>query len=814
MAGPLHGFRVLETGEGPACALAGMLMADFGADVIRLDGACPPDPGYVMWHRGKQPIGSLSSGQDGLDLLLADADVCVVGPGREDLRDRLDALAASHPRVVFLMMPPYHGAAPWPGESASSELIAAAMGLARRQSSVDGGPVHSVYPHVSYIHGAWAAACAVAALAERETSGRGQVVTVTGAHAALLTGLATFVIDPDAPAVTRPAGPGGPHPMYTTYECADGQWLFLGALTAKFQERAVEVLGLPDLKSDERLGGVLDRAVLPGNRDWVRSRLAGRFRCRPRGEWLDLLEKADCPAGPVLERDQWLDSPQLRAIGMRLAMPTPAGQEILGQEIVMPGIPLAFGKSPGRVRSRWCRDGGPDAAPASVPPHEYVVPSATVVPSAGTGLPVNSASSATGAPAGEQAVLGKGPLSGVRVLDLGTVLAGPLSGCLLSELGADVIKVEPLSGDPFRVRGFVYNRGMRSIALNLRDPAGKNAFNRLAARGDVVLDNFRPGVLRRLGVDYDSLRTVNPGIVCFSLTGFGDRGPLRDKPGFDPILQAMSGMMSAQGGDSGPVFLTVAVNDIAGGVMGALAACLGVLHRRRTGEGQRIDSSLAAMSAFMQSGELLRFHGRPPAQVGSADFRGPSPLRRYYQTRDGWARVDADGAEEPAAARAVANALGIAAANAADPATPVNFAGPVDTVSTEGPAGALLYPALSARAAASPTADFVAWMAGLGVPATAARRPDELPGDEALMAHEAFHEHRRADGRPFFAPGRLARFGRTQETRRLEPPGVGEHTRALLSEAGLPESEIDALIDAGAAAWGAPFAVTELVAYR
>src|SRR5262249_30636860 len=155
---------------------------------------------------------------------------------------------------------------------------------------------------------------------------------------------------------------------------------------------------------------------------------------------------------------------------------------------------------------------------------------------------------------------------------------------------------------------------------------------------------------------------------CFSLTGFGDRGPLRDKPGFDPILQAMSGMMSAQGGGSGPVFFTVAVNDIAGGVMGAFAACLGLLHRLRTGEGQRIDSSLAAMSAFMQSGELLRFDSRPPAQTGGADFRGPSPLHRYYRTLDGWVRADATG--EPASARAVADALGISEAGTADLANP------------------------------------------------------------------------------------------------------------------------------------------------
>jgi crotonobetainyl-CoA:carnitine CoA-transferase CaiB-like acyl-CoA transferase len=769
----MTGFRVIETGAGPACAIAGMLMADFGADVIRLESKDPAErnPGFVMWHRGKRLVspGSPGEGAPGfLDRLLASADVCVVGPGADTGEGTgegaLSTLADKHPHVVFLVMPAYHGDPPWPGDAASSELIAAAMGLAMRQSSNEDGPVHSVYPHVSYVHGAWAAACAVAALAERQKSGSGQVVTVTGAHAALLTGMATFVLDKDAPALVRPAGPGGPHPLYTTYQCADGRWLFLGALTAKFQQRAVEALGLAELPCDERLGGTLDRAVLPENRDWVRARIASRFRAKPRAHWLDLLEGADCPAGPVLERDQWLDSPQVRATGMRIALPTPTAWEAAG-EVVMPGIPLTLSKSPGHVRGF-----GRPIPEADYGPCYRARPGASAAGRAG-------------------AAAGKGPLAGVRVLDLGTVLAGPLSGCLLSELGADVIKVEPLTGDPFRVRGFVYNRGMRSIALDLRADAGKNAFHRLVARSDVVLDNFRPGVLRRLGIDYDSLTAVNPRIVCFSLTGFGDRGPLRDKPGFDPILQAMSGMMSAQGGQSGPVFFTVAVNDIAGAVMGALAACLGLLHRSRTGEGQSGHSSLAAMSVFMQCGELLRFAGRPAAPVGGADFRGPAPLRRYYRTLDGWLRVEAG--DEGAGSRAVAAALGAG----------------------HGESG-LFARALSSRAAVTRTAELIAWFAGLGVPATAARRPEDLPRDDALMTREAFHEHQRADGRPFLTPGRLAEFSRTRETRRLQPPGLGEHSRVLLREAGLPDAEIDALTDEGVIGCGTPFAVGELVAYR
>ena len=223
--------------------------------------------------------------------------------------------------------------------------------------------------------------------------------------------------------------------------------------------------------------------------------------------------------------------------------------------------------------------------------------------------------------------------------------------------------------------------------------------------------------------------------------------------------------------------------------MGALAVCLGLLHRSRTGEGQPIHSSLAAMSVFMQSGELLRFEGRDPAQVGGADFRGPSPLGRYYRALDGWVRVEAG--DEAADSRAVAVALG------ADPGDSGLFTG-----------------ALSSRAAATPAAELIAWLASLGVPATPARRPEDLPHDDALMSREAFHEHRRADGRPFLTPGRLAQFTRTQEARQLRPPGLGEHTRVLLREAGLPDYEIDALTDAGVVVCGAPFIIEELVAYR
>ena len=150
---------------------------------------------------------------------------------------------------------------------------------------------------------------------------------------------------------------------------------------------------------------------------------------------------------------------------------------------------------------------------------------------------------------------------------------------------------------------------------------------------DVVVDNFRRGVTERLGIDYESLRKVNPNIITVSVMGFGPTGPLAGEPGFDPVLQARGGLMAAQGGDDEPVFHTVAVNDEASGLMSAFATVTALYARARTGRGQHVWTSLANQSVVTQSGELTTWRGRAPMPLGDRDCPGSRPCTASTRVR-------------------------------------------------------------------------------------------------------------------------------------------------------------------------------------
>ncbi|MEL6919636.1 MAG: CoA transferase [Pseudomonadota bacterium] len=244
------------------------------------------------------------------------------------------------------------------------------------------------------------------------------------------------------------------------------------------------------------------------------------------------------------------------------------------------------------------------------------------------------------------------PLEGIRILDATHVLAGPFAGYQLSLLGADIIRVEnPNGGDIVRINdknpdrramkmglGFLtQNANKRSVALNLKTPEGQEAFKKIAATCDVVVENFRPGKMKALGLGPEDIQTVKPDIIYCSITGFGQSGPLVDRPAYDHIVQGMSGIMSVTGTEaSGPVRAGFPLVDYLAGQMAAFAISAALIQRERTGKGEVIDCAMldVALSIMGPSVTEWSIAGRRPGRPGNRPYSG-SPFSGCYETADG-----------------------------------------------------------------------------------------------------------------------------------------------------------------------------------
>lgn len=243
------------------------------------------------------------------------------------------------------------------------------------------------------------------------------------------------------------------------------------------------------------------------------------------------------------------------------------------------------------------------------------------------------------------------PLNGVRVVDFTRVLSGPYGALILADLGAEVIKVEaPGLGDPSRANApkiggeshyfMALNRGKKSVVLNLTSDAGRDAALALCARADVVLENFRPGVMERLGLSVDTVRSLNPRVIYCSISGYGQTGPMAQKPAYNEVIQAMTGIMSLNGDVEGsPVKVGLPIGDLGGGIFAVIGVLSALERRHRSGRGEYIDVSLFDVSVSMLSylAALYLTTGEPPERVGSG-HHSVAPLG-VYGTTDGYLAV-------------------------------------------------------------------------------------------------------------------------------------------------------------------------------
>jgi crotonobetainyl-CoA:carnitine CoA-transferase CaiB-like acyl-CoA transferase len=735
----------LDFSQGVAGPMASMLMGDFEAEVVKIESPAGDrirdQPGYLTFNRNKQVM-RLDLGES-VDLarakaLIALADVAIFdhAPGvLEPLGLDAETLTQAHPALIHVWMPPYGTSGSWSQLPPHHSLLTALSGVAFRQGAYGDQPIHLILPLLWYGQAVTGAASIGAALLERSRSGLGQAVTVSGLHGvAEVAGAVRVLGDPPLPR----GAPLGAMPSYRLYQCADGGWFFLGTLFANFYAKAIEAVGLAAHWQDLAMDPLL-----------ARDTLAAVFARRPRDEWLRILKAAGVPCAPVGPREAWFSGTAIAEGGLRVTFEHPERGEV-----AMPQTPVKLLASPGSARALARPIEAPDWAPR--PPLEA---------------------------AGEKG--GRGPLHGVRVLDLGTVIAGAHAGGLLANLGAEVIKVEPLDGDPFRSDGggfLAYNRGKRGLGLDLKQPVALELFLDLARNADVVLDNYRYGVRQRLGIDYAALKAVNPRIISCSINAYGERGERMRLPGFDPLLQAEAGMMAAQGGADEPILHTIAVNDVATAAVVTFGVIAALNARETSGEGQEVLTSLMAQSLTFQLAEMTTYPGRPPNDVGDRDCLGVRALHRFYPcSDDSWLAIVCERAEEAAAlGRALDLDIGEAEEALAAP--------------RDGP----LAEAIADKLRQWPRDEAVQALLAAGVAVAPALRGAEALQSEWLWDNGLFEVWSHPRVGDLLSVRAYADFSRVGSGFTRPTPDLGEHSAELLRELGVAEERIAALFASGA----------------
>jgi crotonobetainyl-CoA:carnitine CoA-transferase CaiB-like acyl-CoA transferase len=360
------------------------------------------------------------------------------------------------------------------------------------------------------------------------------------------------------------------------------------------------------------------------------------------------------------------------------------------------------------------------------------------------------------------------PLDGVRVVDLTSYIAGSYAAMMLADLGAGVVKIESLGGDPFReLPGFFgWNRGKRSIAVDLKAPDGRAIVDRLVRGSDVLMENMRPGVADRLGMGWARLSSLNPRLVYCSVTAFGSSGPYADRPGFDPLLQAMSGAMALQGFGGPPQYIRIALTDYYAAALGAQAILAALYVRERTGRGQRVETSLLHAALALQSGNFVAYAGRPPL------FRD-NPTYRLYQASDGQWFFLACGNQTFWVK--LCQALDLTAL-AEDP----RFASWLLRLDHR----EALLPLLEKTFASQPRAHWLRVLAAHDIPAAPVQSLVDFMDDPAVRHHGMIREYQHPDVGPLRLMGQPLVFSETPPPDPGPPPARGQHTDEILGELG------------------------------
>jgi crotonobetainyl-CoA:carnitine CoA-transferase CaiB-like acyl-CoA transferase len=594
-------LRVLDLGTGMGAALSAKMLADMGMKIDRVAPAGDEvfdmiHPAHRAWRASARPRSEAE-----LPALLAAADICIVGgEDHPSVAVRRDAksIAARHPGLVVVDLTGYV-AGEAPDSPATDLLVQARSGLTAEQYS--DRPLSFAVPFPTYGQAMLAVLGTWVALLERLGSGVGQIVS-----ASLQQGAAHFMLPMwlDADNRTEEFNKVTPKDVeHLIFECADGTYVQFVMGVPSAVQKLYRILDI-DIEVDPDDRGI-PRAGAPaetffGNRPLI----APYVRKKNRDEILAAAAEAGLPAGPVQEAGEAWADPQVLA--NRILQTTPHG-EVVGSPVGLLSEPVSTPRPAARPNSNLSK-----------------FPTLSEV---------------------------RSPLSGVRVLDLGSYVAGPFASKLLADLGADVIKIEGLGGDPNRglQRHFIAcQSGKRNLVVDLKTPDGADMLDRLLAGTDVVTHNFRLGVAERLGLSPERIRQLNPEAITLHSMAFGPVGPLAKAPGFDMVIQALVGLERRAGGAGRePLWYRTPYLDYAAGTLGAIAV-LGSMYELRAG-GRASDAwvSLLNTGMYLMADLVREAEGQLAMDAPLAPDRlGFSAAERIYPVRDGWVAVVARSAEQ------------------------------------------------------------------------------------------------------------------------------------------------------------------------
>lgn len=752
MSAALDGIRVVDLGGTVAVLAATVVLAEAGADVVMVEppGGSPlrDRPGFRTWGRSKRSVElelNTPAGRAALDELLSDADVLVhsLSPSAAAALHLDDAaLRARFPDLVVssvLGFPANHADAEAPVDD---QLTLARLGVLDEQLGARGtSPIYVRFPLGTW-PAVWLAVIGIMSrLVSRDRTGVAGPAHTSLAQGALVPMMMHWSRAERASEALRIGMPKD-NMRASLFECGDGRWMHIMPPAPDATPLVHEVFAEmgPELVAAEnaRVAG----EGIPGWANW--GALVQAFKRRPVEAWLRNMWENDIPAQPATELGEILSDEQARANRYVVDLDDPE----VGL-IAVAGLPLTLD-----------------------PPTEVRCPAPEVGSSARAWASSRPASRRSLPPTPTRF-----PLQGLKVLDFGNFLAGPLGPMLLADLGATVVKVETTTGDPMRWVEWAFagcQRGKRAVALDIKLPASRPALEALLRWADVVHHNLRMPAARRLGLDAAAVRAVNPDVVFCHVSSYGPQGPRADWPGYDQLFQASCGWeVMGAGEDNPPMWHRFGFVDHLCAMSSVAGTLMALLQRDRTGRATDVAASLLGAGVMTNSETYLCADGSlAPVQGLDHDQTMIGPGERILQLSDGWIAVSAVGG---AAVAALCDVFGAATPDA-----------------------------LPAAASTRATAEVLQTLAAAEVPAAAVRHgqkgpffddPDHLAaGLVASYPHKDWARHEQ--------PGAMWWFGDQEVQLHRAPPALGEHTVEVLLEVGLSLAEIDELVAAGAAAAG------------